>query len=108
MKILKGDNVQIITGKDKGKKGKVTAVFVKKNKVIVEGINMVKRHQKGRQGAQSAIISKESPLWVSKVKLIDPESGKPTRVGYEIDKGGNKYRVAKVTGKMLKVETKKK
>ncbi len=108
MKIQKNDTVQIITGKDKGKKGKVTAVFAKSNKILVEGVNMVKRHLKGRQGAISAIISKEAPLWVSKVKLVDPESNKATRVGYEIDKGGNKYRVAKVTGKIIKVETKKK
>ncbi len=108
MKIQKGDTVQLITGKDKGKKGKVILVLGKENKLIVEGLNKVKRHVKGRQGAKSAIIEKEAPLWVSKVMLVDPDSGKTTRVGYQIDKGGNKYRVSKKTGKLItQKETKK-
>lgn len=108
MKIQKGDLVQVITGKDKGKKGKVVLALSKESKIIVEGINKVKRHVKGRQGAKSAIVEKEAALWISKVKLIDPESGKATRVGYQIDKGGHKYRVSKKTGKIItQKETKK-
>ncbi len=101
MKLIKGDLVLILSGKDKSKKGKILAVFPKKGKVVVEGVNMLKRHLKSRQGQTGGIISKEYPVSVSKCMLINPETNKPTRVGYQIDKGGHKYRLAKDSGKML-------
>jgi large subunit ribosomal protein L24 len=108
MKIQKGDQVIVITGKDSGKKGKVLSVFAKTNKLIIEVIKKVKRHQKGRNGQISAIIEKEIPIWASKVMLLDPETNKPTRVGYKLDAGKNKYRVSKKTGKIIKSDSKTK
>lgn len=82
MKLRKNDNVIIVTGKDKGKKGKIVRVLVAENKVIVEGANMMKKHQRPRRsGEKGAMRDKEMPLHASNVMLIDPKSGKPTRSG---------------------------
>ncbi len=97
MKIRKGDTVVVITGKDKGKQGEVLRVLPDADKVIVEGVNIAKRHQKPtRAMQQGGIIDKPMPMHVSNVSLI--ADGKPTRVGYRIDAQGEKTRISKRTG----------
>ncbi|OIO29728.1 50S ribosomal protein L24 [Candidatus Nomurabacteria bacterium CG_4_10_14_0_2_um_filter_30_12] len=82
MKLKKGDNVIVITGKDKGKKGKIVTVLVEKNRIIVEGINMMKKHQRPRKsGEKGSKIDKAMPMHVSNVMIADPKTGLPTRVG---------------------------
>ncbi|MFH5672094.1 50S ribosomal protein L24, partial [Listeria monocytogenes] len=94
MHVKKGDKVKVITGKDKGKSGKVLAAFPKKDRVLIEGINMVKKHTKPSNiNPQGGILNVEAPIHVSNVMLIDPKTGEPTRVGYEV-KGDKKVRVA--------------
>lgn len=95
MKIRTNDTVQIMTGKDKGKTGKVLRVFPAKNMVMVEGVNQFKRHMKGQvQGQKSEIVTITKPLHAAKVSLIDPKKKKPTRVGYKTEKG-KKIRIAR-------------
>jgi len=107
MNIRKEDNVLVIVGNDKGKKGKVLKVFPKVNKVIVEGINLRKRHTKPSQNnPQGGIIEKEAPINASNVMIIDPKSGDAVRVGKKIiidEKTGKKksVRVSKKSGEML-------
>lgn len=112
MKIKKGDTIIVITGKDKGKTGEVSKVFPKKNRVLIQGINVYKRHLKSRDGIEGGIYPVERPLDVSKVMLLDPETQKPTRVSYKIADNGKKVRVAAKSGKELvadkKVKTGKK
>jgi len=98
MKIKKGDKVIVITGKDKGKTGEVVKAMPKENKVVVAGINMAKRHQKPSQENAGGIVSKEMPIHVSNVALIDPKSGKATRVAMRVEEGGRKVRIAKRSG----------
>jgi len=101
MHVKKGDKVQVISGKDKGKQGVVLAAFPKKNRVLVEGVNIVKKHAKPSQlNPQGGIISKEAPIHVSNVMPLDPKSGVPTRVGYKIV-DGKKVRYAKKSGEIL-------
>lgn len=101
LKLKKGDKVIVTTGKDKGKTGEITTVFPKENKVIVGGINMVKRHTKPSQESAGGIISKEMPIHVSNVALVDPKTGKATRIGYKVEKDGHKVRVAKKSGEVV-------
>ena len=97
MKIQKGDTVKIISGKDNGKEGKVLQVFPKKNQVLVEGINVNKKHQKPQgQTMQGGVIDKSMPLNVSNVALVVKK--KAGRVSYRFDKNGKKYRVLAQTG----------
>ena len=99
LKIKKGDTVKVITGKDKGKEGKVISVDVQKGKVIVEGTNMVTKHTKPSQAnPNGGIIQKEAAIDASNVMLV--VGGKTTRVGFEV-KGGKKVRVAKATGAVI-------
>ncbi|MFB1051385.1 50S ribosomal protein L24 [Paraliobacillus sp. JSM ZJ581] len=101
MHVKKGDKVQVISGKDKGKQGTILVAFPKKDRVLVEGVNMVKKHAKPSQdNPQGGIIEQEAPIHVSNVLPIDPKSGEPTRVGYE-ERGGNKVRIAKKSGEAL-------
>ena len=96
-----GDNVQIISGKDKGKQGKVLEVSIKEQKVIVEGRNLVTKHVKPRrQGEQGGIVKAEAPIYACKVMPVCPKCDKPTRVGHEI-KGEKKIRVCKKRGAEL-------
>ncbi len=105
MKLKKGDLVAVIAGKDKGKQGKITEVVLKDNKVIVEGVNVVKKHSKATQAnPQGGILSKQLPIHASNVMLVDPKSGKPTRVGKKSTKDGW-VRIAKNSGTEIK-ETK--
>ncbi|MET9962536.1 50S ribosomal protein L24 [Streptomyces sp. NPDC006326] len=100
MKIKKGDLVQVITGKDKGKQGKVIAAMPGENRVLVEGVNRVKKHTKAAQNQAGGIVITEAPVHVSNVQLVVEKDGKKvvTRVGYRFDDEGNKIRVAKRTG----------
>lgn len=94
-----GDNVMIISGRDRGKKGKVMQVSRDEKKVIVEGLNLVTKHVKPRkQGEAGGLIKAEAPLYASKVMPICPKCGKPTRVGHDTDKNGKKVRVCKHEG----------
>ena len=101
LKLKKGDKVIVTTGKDKGKTGEITTVFPKENKVIVGGVNLVKRHTKPSQESAGGIISKEMPIHVSNVALVDPKTGKATRIGYKVEKDGHKVRVAKKSGEVV-------
>ena len=101
LRLKKGDKVIVTTGKDKGKTGEITTVFPKENKVIVGGVNMVKRHTKPSQESAGGIISKEMPIHVSNVALVDPKTGKATRIGYKVEKDGHKVRVAKKSGEVV-------
>jgi len=103
LKIRTDDEVIVISGKDKGKTGKVLRVDPKKDKVFVEGLNIVKRHMRPsaqNPNAQAGVIEKEGPIHISNVMLIDPKDHKPTRVGITRD-GGNRARVAKRSGTQL-------
>ncbi|MEH7383177.1 50S ribosomal protein L24 [Bacillus sp. JJ1533] len=101
MHVKKGDKVQVISGKDKGKQGVILESYPKKDRVLVEGVNIVKKHSKPSQAnPQGGIISQEAPIHVSNVLPLDPKSGNPTRVGYkEVD--GKKVRVSKKSGEVL-------
>ena len=104
-KLKTGDEVIVVTGKDKGKKGKITSVITKTNRVIVSGVNVVKKHISQQAAMQmqveAGVTTKEMPIAVSNVMLADPKSGKPTRVGYRIEKDGSKVRVAKASGEVI-------
>ena len=99
-KIKKGDQVVVITGRDKGKKGEVLEVLRAESRVRVQGVNMVKRHRRATQNDAGGIISMEAPLHISNVAHVDPDTGAATRVGFEV-KDGEKMRVAKRSGKAL-------
>ena len=99
-KIKKGDQVVVTTGRDKGRRGEVVEVRRTENRVLVQGCNIVKRHTRATQTNPGGIINKEAPLHISNVSLIDPDSGKATRVGYEV-KDGKKIRIARRSGKAL-------
>ena len=104
MKIKKGDTVVVIAGKDKGAKGKVLAAYPRENKVLVEGVNRVKKHTRistTQRGAKTGgIVTQEAPIHVSNVMVLDSE-GNPTRVGYRFDESSRKVRIARTTGKDL-------
>ncbi|MCH8917182.1 MAG: 50S ribosomal protein L24 [Alphaproteobacteria bacterium] len=102
-KIRKGDMVMVLTGRDKGKQGSVLKVVTAKDRVIVQGVNMVKRHFRGGQGQPPGIVDKEAAIHVSNVALIDPKEGKPTRVTFKVLDGGRKVRVAKRSGEVIDV-----
>jgi large subunit ribosomal protein L24 len=99
LKIKKGDRVKVLTGKDRGKDGEVTRVLPAKGKVIVDGVNVARKHQRAtRATMQGGIIDKDMPIPVANVALICPSCGKHTRVGYKIDNDGTKVRVCKKCG----------
>ncbi|MEE8499113.1 MAG: 50S ribosomal protein L24 [Kiloniellales bacterium] len=100
-KIKKGDKVIAITGRDKGKTGEVLRVDPKKNRVLVQGVNMVKRHQGPSQTNPGGIVEKEAPLHLSNVAHIDPKTDRPTRVGLRTEAGGRKVRYAKRSGEAI-------
>ncbi len=103
IRLKKGDTVMVRSGKHKGQTGKITAVHPRDNTVTVEGVNIVKKHQKpNRQHPQGGIIELTKPIAVSKVGLYDAVSKKPSKIGYNVDKDGNKVRVMKRTGKEVK------
>ncbi|WP_053955654.1 50S ribosomal protein L24 [Inediibacterium massiliense] len=102
MHIKKGDTVVVISGKDKGKKGKVLQAMPKKNRVIIEGVNMLTKHQKpNAKVQQGGIVHQEGPIHASNVMLWDAKAKAPTRVGYKILENGKKVRVSKKTGQEI-------
>jgi len=103
IRLKKGDNVVVVSGKHKGKTGKVTATHPRENKVTVEGINIVKKAIKpNRANPQGGIVEITKPIWVSKVAIVDPSTKKASRIGYDIAKDGSKTRVFKSSGKEIK------
>ena len=95
MKIKKGDTVVVISGKNRGTSGKVELVLTKKNMVVIDGVNVVKKHRKATQSRQSGqIIEKSMPIHISNVMIVDPKGGKPTRVRIERSKDGGRQRIA--------------
>lgn len=102
MHVKKGDTVIVITGKDKGKKGRVLQVSPKDNKVLVEGVNLVKKHSRpNKNNPQGGILNQEAPIHASNVMLVDPKSGNTTRIGYKVLDNGKKVRIAKKSGEAL-------
>ncbi|TRO91284.1 50S ribosomal protein L24 [Glycocaulis profundi] len=101
-KIKKGDKVVILTGRDKGKTGEVIRSMPREDKVLVSGLNMVKRHNRPTQSTPGGIEEKEAPIHVSNVAIADPKTGEPTRVGFET-RDGKTVRVAKKSGEVIDV-----
>jgi large subunit ribosomal protein L24 len=97
-KIRKGDKVVVLTGRDKGRTGEVIEVRPSEGRALVRGVNMVKRHQKQSATQEGGIVSKESSVHLSNIAYADPKDGKPTRIGWKIQKDGTRVRVAKRSG----------
>ena len=100
-KIRKGDQVIVLAGRDKGKKGEVFQVLPKENRALVRGVNLVQRHQRQTPSQEGGIISKESAIDLSNLAHVDPKDGKPTRVGFKVLSDGRKVRVARRSGEEL-------
>ena len=101
LKIKKGDNVVVISGRDKGKQGEVLRVFPAESRLIVQGVHIARRHTRPGAGQPGGIIEKEAAIHVSNVAHVDPKSRKPTRVGYKFLEDGRKVRYAKRSGEVL-------
>ena len=106
MKIKKGDHVIVVAGRDKGRTGLVVAAYPDRGKVLVQGVNVVKKNKKvtnpgGRAANQGGIVTQEAPIHVSNVQLVDPETKRPARVGYKINEDGTKVRVLRPSGKEI-------
>jgi len=101
MKIRRFDQVQVVAGEDRGKTGKVLKVFPDSDRVIVEGVNFIKRHHKARPGQQAGIVEREAPIHASNVMVLDPASGAPSRVGHHVLQDGTRQRVARKSGEAL-------
>lgn len=102
-KIKKGDKVVVLTGKDRGKQGEILRMIPSDEKAVVQGVNVVKRHTRPTQTSPGGIVNKELPVHVSNLALLDPKSGKATKVGYKFLEDGKKVRVAKASGEVLDV-----
>ena len=103
-RIRKGDRVQVITGSDRGRQGEVLRVIPRENRAVVQGVNIATKHQKPRSvGAPGGIVREEATIHLSNLKLIDPKTDKPTRVGFRVLEDGRKVRVAKATGNVIEV-----
>ena len=100
-KIKKGDSVVVLTGKDKGKTGEVLNVLPSKNRAVVQGVNMAKRHTRPSQTSQGGIVEKEASINLSNLAIADPKDGKPTRVGFKNLDDGRKVRFAKRSGEVI-------
>ncbi len=100
-KIKKGDRVIVLTGRDRGKRGDVLKVLPREERVVVQGVMMVKRHEKPGPRGAGGITAKEAPIHISNVALVDPESDRPTRVGARIAEDGRKVRVARRSGSLI-------
>lgn len=99
--VKKGDRVVVIAGKDKGKRGEVILALPKENRVVVQGVNMVKRHQRPTNNSAGGIIEKEAAIHVSNVAHIDPKTDLPTRVGFKVLEDGSKVRIARRSGEVI-------
>jgi large subunit ribosomal protein L24 len=102
-KIKKGDEVLVISGRDRGKKGKVLGVLRAENRALVEGINMVRRHQRQSATQQGGIVDKEASIHLSNLAHVDPKDGRASRVGYKFLEDGRKVRFAKRSGEVIDV-----
>jgi large subunit ribosomal protein L24 len=102
-KIKKGDKVVVLTGRDKGKEGEVLRVLIDQQRVVVQGVAMIKRHTRPGAGQAGGIVDKEGTIHISNVSLLDPKSGKATRVGFKLLDDGKKVRVARRSGEVLDV-----
>ena len=100
-KIKKGDNVIVLAGRDKGRKGQVSSVNPTEGRAIVSGVNLVKRHTKQTAQTEGGILSKEAPIQISNLAIADPKDGKPTRVGFKVLEDGRKVRFAKRSGDLI-------
>jgi large subunit ribosomal protein L24 len=100
-KIKKGDKVVVLSGKDKGKRGEVLKALPKENRVVIQGVNVVKRHQRASQTSAGGIVELEAPIHVSNVAHEDPKDGSPTRVGFKVLEDGRKVRFAKRSGEVI-------
>lgn len=100
LKIKKGDQVVVLSGDDKGKTGEVVKSMPKEGKVVVQGVNLVKRHTQPSQTTPGGIVTKEAPINVSNVAIVDPKSGKASKIGYK-EVNGNKVRVARKSGEVI-------
>lgn len=102
MNFKTGDKVIVIAGASKGKTGKIMKILEKESRVIVEGVNMIKKHQKPTQNNQTGgIIEREAPIHISNIMMVDSKTGKPTKIKIEIDKKGNKVRVSKKSNEKI-------
>ncbi|MGF1477175.1 MAG: 50S ribosomal protein L24 [Geminicoccaceae bacterium] len=101
LKVKKGDRVVVLSGRDKGKQGEILKVMPKEARVIVQGVHMAKRHEKPSARGTGGITTKEAPIHVSNVALLDPASDRPTRVGYKTLEDGRKVRVARRSGEVI-------
>ena len=101
MKLKTGDKVVVVAGSNKGKEGSIKKVLTKENRVIVEGVNIVKKHIKGNGQQAGSINEVEAPIHASNVMIIDPKTKKPTRIGHSVNKDGKKIRVAKKSNSSL-------
>ena len=101
MNFKTGDKVVVISGKDKGKEGTITHILRSENRVVVEGINIVKKHVKGNGQTAGSINEVEAPIHASNVMLLDPKTKKPTRIGHSVNKDGKKIRVTKKSNSSL-------
>ena len=102
-KIKTNDSVVVLAGKDKGKTGKVLTIRPSENRAIVEGVNIVTRHVRPSQLKEGGINRKEAPIHLSNLAIADPKDGKPTRVGFRLEKDGTKVRVAKRSGEVIDI-----
>jgi len=102
-RLRKGDDVVVISGRDKGKTGSILRVIRSEDRVVVDGINMVKRHTRPSQAQPGGIVNKEAPIHISNVALADPKDGSATRVGYKFLEDGRKVRFAKQSGEVIDV-----
>ncbi|WP_417321136.1 50S ribosomal protein L24 [Emcibacter sp.] len=100
-KIRKGDEVVVLTGKDKGKTGEIIKMLPSEGRAVVQGVNVVKRHTRPSQTTQGGIVTKEASIHISNLALKDPKTGKPTKVGFKVEKDGTKVRVAKASGEVI-------
>ncbi len=101
MKLKKGDEVEVIAGKDRGKRGRISSVLPSEDKVVVDGVNVMKKHRKARRdGAKGERVEMPFPIHVSNVMLVCPHTGKPTRIGYATE-GGEKVRISRKSGKQI-------
>jgi large subunit ribosomal protein L24 len=100
-RIRKGDSVRVLTGRDKGKTGEVLRVLPKESRILVQGVNIIKRHQRPSQTNAGGILEREASIHISNVALLDPKSDKPTRVGVRTADDGRKVRFAKRSGEVI-------
>ena len=100
-KVKKGDRVVVLTGRDKGKKGEILRIITDENRAVVRGVNLVQRHTRQSTTSEGGIISKEAPIHISNIALVDPKTDGPTRVGFKTLSNGRKVRFAKKSGEVI-------